>query len=191
MSQPITIALLIVCGAVLGLGLASVLGEGDATLTDAPLHGSSAATEASLLRIEGLLAGLLAEMQASTPQPTTAPTGPTLAPTKRAPTERARTRPALSAPPEPQDPLNEGGPAGGSLPEPRADRLAGIGEWSKNKALRRQWLFTSERQALDWFGTPDQVNAGDAHETWVYEGEEEEDDTYYLQFHRGRLINAY
>lgn len=190
MSQPLTITLLIVCGLVLGLGLASMLDEQDARNTNAAQHGSLAATETSLLRIEGLLASLLAGRQTGVPQPAAvqAPvaTGPTLAPT-----ERASAPPTRTSIPEPRVALNESGPTGGLLPEPRAERLAKLGElgeWEENQALRRQWMFTSERQALNWFGTPDEVSTNGSNETWVYEGREESEGRRFLMFSRGRLI---
>ena len=55
--------------------------------------------------------------------------------------------------------------------------------------MRREWIFRSEKDVLEWLGTPDSANASQAGELWHYKlangGE------IVLEFHRGRLLQIY
>jgi hypothetical protein len=69
-------------------------------------------------------------------------------------------------------------------------------EQAARLAERRRWLFRGEREVLDWFGQPDDINAEGEAETWYYRvptGTTAEDGTpetnmYWIRLNKGRVV---
>ena len=55
--------------------------------------------------------------------------------------------------------------------------------------MRREWIFRSEKDVLEWLGTPDRASASQGGEMWVYKLAS--GDEIVLEFHRGRLLQIY
>ena len=61
--------------------------------------------------------------------------------------------------------------------------------FDKDERLRRTWLFSSEREVIEWLGTPNEVQAGGGTARWIYnlpDGVKVN-----LRFHRGRLFKMF
>lgn len=181
MSNNVSLALLVLVSAAVGVGVGRLLGA-----ESAPAAGEvvvAAGTEASLDRIEGALREILAEFRtgrAGLPAPSP---GPTLVAKGKPP---AATN--VEAASGPASELNSSGPEGAMLPAAVHKRLVVLGDWDESQETRRRWLFTSDRRALKWFGAPDEVlipNPGQ--EAWIYKGVDGRDEDRVLTFTRGRL----
>lgn len=76
----------------------------------------------------------------------------------------------------------------GSLPAANRNVVQTLGSFEKDEKLRRAWMFRSEREVVEWLGTPDEVwveNSGS--ELWQYDLADGE--YRILEFNRGRLLN--
>ncbi len=82
------------------------------------------------------------------------------------------------------------GPQGRAvLPVANLPVLSSLTPFDKDERLRRTWLFSSEREVIDWLGTPNEVQASGGTERWLYNipvGVK-----VILVLHRGRLLNMY
>ena len=76
-----------------------------------------------------------------------------------------------------------------ALPPPKRDVLASVRPFHEDDRLRRSWLFRSERDVIEWLGTPDQVVNNQGRELWIYNVPGQGGIS--LEFHRGRLLNLY
>ncbi len=82
------------------------------------------------------------------------------------------------------------GPQGRAiLPVADLPVLSSLTPFDKDEKLRRTWLFSSEREVIDWLGTPNEVQAGGSTERWTYNLPDRV--RVILVFHRGRLLNMY
>lgn len=76
-----------------------------------------------------------------------------------------------------------------SLPPANLVVVRTLSSFEKDEQLRRTWMFRSEREVIDWLGTPDRAWTNGGGERWIYalpDGKER-----VLEFHRGRLLNIY
>ncbi len=80
-------------------------------------------------------------------------------------------------------------PATPLLPAANERALEDVRSFEKDERMRREWIFRSEKDVLEWLGTPDRANASQVGELWHYKlaggGE------IVLEFHRGRLLQIY
>jgi hypothetical protein len=80
--------------------------------------------------------------------------------------------------------------AAADLLPPRApSALASLPVLAKDPEARRTWLFRTERDVIEWLGTPDEVDPSHGCENWSYETGDGKRAT--LTFHRGRLVQLY
>ncbi|MHC4731507.1 MAG: hypothetical protein ACYS6Z_13090, partial [Planctomycetota bacterium] len=56
----------------------------------------------------------------------------------------------------------------GSLPAANVAVIRTLGSFEKDEKLRRAWMFRSEREVIDWLGTPDRAWLGAGGESWTY-----------------------
>ncbi len=110
---------------------------------------------------------------------------------------------AAPAPIEVEDPVGSAAPvhrASGaeSLPAPDVRTLESLADSLRVAGGHRLWLFTAESDVLRWLGAPDEVQANDGTERWVYAMPGGADGNHGLpqggrrsllvDFHRGRMI---
>ncbi|MHC4821364.1 MAG: hypothetical protein ACYTDX_06560 [Planctomycetota bacterium] len=77
-------------------------------------------------------------------------------------------------------------------------RLREVAKWDEDADYRRRWMFKSERDVLEWYGTPDQIEADGDREDWYYEvptGAFDEDgdpvlESFTIYLNRGRMVSA-
>jgi hypothetical protein len=103
------------------------------------------------------------------------------------PADTAAERPA-APPDETTTPLRRAAVAG-NLPAANVGVIRTLASFEKDEKLRRAWMFRSEREVIDWLGTPDHAFTHAGGERWVYKLPDGEDRV--LEFHRGRLLNIY
>lgn len=180
MSNNVSLALLVLVSAAVGVGVGHLLGT-----DSAPAAGQVGTTEAdaSLDRIEGALREILAELRTGRGGLPAPSPGPGLAAKGKPPAATA-----VEAATGRASELNSGGPEGALLPVAAHKRLVALGDWEESQETRRRWIFTSDRRALRWFGAPDEVlipNPGQ--EAWLYKGVDGRDEDRVLTFTRGRL----
>ena len=78
----------------------------------------------------------------------------------------------------------------GSLPAANLNVVRTLGSFEKDEKLRRAWMFRSEREVIDWLGTPDSVWVEQSgSESWQYELADGE--YRILEFNRGRLLDIH
>ena len=91
------------------------------------------------------------------------------------------------------DRAEEGGaartPATPLLPAANERALEDVRSFEKDERMRREWIFRSEKDILEWLGTPDRASASQGGEMWVYKLAS--GDEIVLEFHRGRLLQIY
>lgn len=78
----------------------------------------------------------------------------------------------------------------GSLPAANLNVVRTLGSFEKDEKLRRAWMFRSEREVVEWLGTPDLVwvEKGGS-ESWQYDLADGE--YRILEFNRGRLLDIH
>lgn len=77
--------------------------------------------------------------------------------------------------------------AGEVLPPANIALLSGVASFSDDERLRRTWILRSEREVIEWLGTPDEIWVGEHGETWIYNLAE--NDQVNATFARGRLVD--
>jgi hypothetical protein len=137
-----------------------------------------------------------------------AATAPALAPGTTAETPRPVVEAPPSAPRLPSASPPESPPTtprtAGRAETPPADRetVKALLSWPREEdgeldtTVRRRWLFATEAEVLEAFGTPDQINGGADEERWVYHVDVAEDGgtrktIVDLRFWNGRLRKVY
>jgi hypothetical protein len=90
----------------------------------------------------------------------------------------------------PEPPAEAARRPGALLPPPRTDVLQRLPHLSDDAELRRDWIFRTDREVLEWLGTPSRAFVEGGREVWVYslagnDGRER----VAVTFHRGRLID--
>ncbi len=182
MPKPLLAALFLVGSLALGYFLAN--GPGSRSVGDAaPGNVGGGERVAALERIEGLLAEILAETRHARTVGSDAPGLKTIA--EPAP---AQPQPAQPVREDLRGNLNPADPGGRLLPPAEKKRLAPIDDWDEDEETRRRWMFLSQKRALAWFGTPDEVSILESGaETWLYWAVDGRKEQRQLTFSRGRL----
>ena len=77
-------------------------------------------------------------------------------------------------------------PATPLLPAANQRALEDVRSFEKDERMRREWIFRSEKDVIEWLGTPDMAYASSTGERWHYKLAGGDD--IILHFHRGRLL---